>query len=60
MTTKKGKKRVKNEPVHYDEVKKKHSIFLTPSTWEKARKISKDKEISVSVYIEELIRTQDA
>ena len=60
MTTKKSKKRIKNVPVHYDELKEKHTIHVTPQSWEKAKRLSKLKNISVSVYIEELIRTQDA
>ncbi len=59
MTTKK-EKRMKGKPVHYDQVKTKHTIFLTPSTWEKAREISKKKKTSVSVFIEELIRNHGA
>ena len=51
---------MRGTPVHYDEVKKKRTIMLTPSMWEKARGIAQSKKISVSVYIEELIRNQDA
>ncbi len=60
MTIKKGQKRVKNEPVHYEQLKEKHTIHVTPSTWGKVKKFAKKEGVSVSVYIEELIRKQDA
>ena len=60
MKTKKGKKRVKNEPVHYEELKEKHTIHVTPKTWGKVKEFAKKEGVSVSIYIEELIRKQDA
>ncbi|NEO16781.1 MAG: hypothetical protein F6J98_32985 [Moorea sp. SIO4G2] len=51
MTTKK-QKRIRGIPVQNEEVKKRPTIFLTPSTWEKAQELSKNKKISVSVFIE--------
>ena len=59
MTMKK-EKRVRGKAVHYEEVKERRTIMLTPVAWEKAKGLAKEKNISVSVYIEELIRTQDA
>lgn len=55
MTMKK-EKRIRGKAVHYEEVKEKRTIMLTPSAWEYAKRISKEESISVSVYIEELIR----
>ena len=55
MTMKK-EKRIRGKAVHYDEVKERRTIMLTPSAWENAKKLSKEKEISISKYIEELIR----
>ena len=60
MTTKKGKKRMKNIPVHYEQLKEKHTIHLTPIAWNKVKDLAKQKGVSVSVHIEELIRAQDA
>jgi hypothetical protein len=34
MATGKGKKRVKNQPVLYDSLKKKKALWLTTETWE--------------------------
>ncbi len=55
MTMKK-EKRIRGKAVHYEEVKERRTIMLTPSTWESAKKLSKEEGISVSKYIEELIR----
>ena len=52
----KKEKRIRGKAVHYEEVKEKRTIMLTPSAWEYAKNVAKDKKISVSVYIEELIR----
>ncbi len=56
MSTGKGKKRVKNQPVFYEEIKKSHDISLTDSSWSKAKKRALEKGISASEYIERLIR----
>ncbi|WP_017739940.1 hypothetical protein [Scytonema hofmannii] len=36
----KGKKRVKNQPVFYDEKKEKHMVGLTPTAWRKLQAIA--------------------
>lgn len=43
-------------PVHYDELKKKHGIWLTDSTWSKLRELSKNEGVSVGEYVERLVR----
>lgn len=55
----KGKKRIKNVPVFYEELKKKHSIFLTDSAWRKLQGIAKLNKTSVSQIIERLVREDD-
>jgi len=52
----KGKKRVKNQPILHDEVKKSRHIFLTPSSWEKMRIYAFDQGISISELIEQWAR----
>lgn len=59
MQPPKGKKRIKNVPVFYDEVKKKHSIFLTDSAWSKLQGIAKLNKTSVSEIIEKLVRDSE-
>jgi hypothetical protein len=38
MTIKKGIKRIKNQPVYYDEIKGKRTVFLTPTAWDNIKK----------------------
>ena len=56
----KKEKRVKGKAVHYEEVKERRTIMLTPVAWEKAKGLAKEKNMSVSLYIEELIRNHGA
>jgi len=51
-----GKKRVKNQPILHDEVKKSRHVFLTPSSWEKMRTSAFDQGISISELIERWAR----
>ena len=55
----KKEKRVRGKAVHYDEVKERRTIMLTPVAWKKAKELAKEEKMSVSVYIEELIRKQN-
>ncbi len=56
MSTRKSIKGTKNTPFIYDEVKKKHGIFLTPSSWEWLQEKAKSEGTSVSELIEQLVR----
>ncbi|NJM69237.1 MAG: hypothetical protein HC862_02855 [Scytonema sp. RU_4_4] len=56
MSTGKGKKRIKNVPVLYEETKKQRGIMLTDTAWEIAVIKAKEIGISVSEYLERLIR----
>ncbi|MBO3458726.1 hypothetical protein G7B40_016210 [Aetokthonos hydrillicola Thurmond2011] len=56
MSTGKGKKRIKNQPVLYNELKKIHGISLTDSSWNKLKNISKEKGLSVSEFVEQWLR----
>ena len=56
MSTGKGKKRIKNQPVFYDEPKKGHQLMLTDSAWNMLKKVSSLNNVSASQYIEEIIR----
>lgn len=60
MQPEKGKKRIKNVPVLHNEVKKKHSIFLTDSAWKKLQGIAKLTKTSVSEVIEKLVNKDDS
>ncbi|MFB2770156.1 hypothetical protein ACE1AT_12850 [Pelatocladus sp. BLCC-F211] len=53
MATKKGLKRIKNQPVYHDEIKVKRTVFLTPTAWEKIKEEAKNRGISASELVEE-------
>jgi len=52
----KGKKRTKNIPVLYDEIKKRRGINLTDTAWEILARQAKIEKISVSELIERYAR----
>ena len=56
MSTRKSIKGTKNTPFLYDEVKQRHSIFLTPSSWEWLKEQAKANDTSPSELIEQIIR----
>jgi hypothetical protein len=51
------RKRIKNQPVLYDEVKKKRGVMLTDTAWHKIQELAVRKKISASEYLENLIRS---
>ncbi|HLO88566.1 MAG TPA: hypothetical protein VK203_26650 [Nostocaceae cyanobacterium] len=57
MSTRKGKKRIKNTPVLYDEIKKQRGINLTDTAWEILARTAKIQQISVSELIERYARS---
>ncbi len=59
MSTGKGKKRTKNTPVFYNEIKKQRGINLTDTAWEILARQAKIEEISVSELIERYARNLD-
>ncbi|WP_414583074.1 hypothetical protein [Scytonema sp. PCC 10023] len=56
MSTGKGIKRIKNNPVFYPELKKGHEISLTDYSWNKLKSLAKKKGISASEYVEQWLR----
>jgi hypothetical protein len=56
MPTGKGKKRIKDQPVLHNGLKKQRSIWLTNESWEKAQEKSVHLGVSTSEYLEILIR----
>ncbi len=56
MSTGKGVKRTKNNPVFYTELKKGHEIFLTDSSWHKLKNLANKKGLSASEYVEQWLR----
>ena len=56
MATGKGKKRVRNTPVLYDEAKKRRGVWLTDTAWHSIQELAVKEGISASEYLEELIR----
>ncbi|BAZ22015.1 hypothetical protein NIES4073_28960 [Kalymmatonema gypsitolerans NIES-4073] len=56
MSTGKGKKRIKNQPVLYDGLKKQRAVWLTSVAWEKAQSVAVRLGVSTSEYLEQLIR----
>jgi hypothetical protein len=59
MQPSKGKKRIKNQPIFYDELKKPKTFTLTPTAWKKLQALSIDAGLSASEYLERLIREID-
>ncbi|QSV62804.1 MAG: hypothetical protein HEQ26_08595 [Dolichospermum sp. DL01] len=55
-STGKGIKRTKNQPVFYEELKKRRNIMVTNTAWENLIKASNSLEISVSELIERVGR----
>lgn len=53
MTTKKGIKRIKSQPVYHDEIKGKRTVFLTPTAWDNIKKEAASRRISASELVEE-------
>ncbi|BAY49738.1 hypothetical protein SAMD00079811_73670 [Scytonema sp. HK-05] len=56
MSTGKGIKRIKNNPVFYAELKKGHEISLTDYSWNKLKNLAKKKGLSASEYVEQWLR----
>ncbi|MGH8001607.1 MAG: hypothetical protein ACREPR_19840 [Brasilonema sp.] len=56
MSTGEGRKRVKNIPVLYEELKKKRGVMLTDTAWQKIQELALKEKTSASEYLEELIR----
>ena len=60
MSTGKGKKRIKNMPVLYEESKKRRGVMLTDTAWSYAVIKARENGISVSEYLERLLRGMTA
>ena len=56
MSIRRSIKGTKNTPFIHDEIKKKHGIFLTPSSWEWLQKKARIEGTSVSELIEQWVR----
>ncbi|KZL49993.1 hypothetical protein PN488_11320 [Nodularia spumigena CS-591/12] len=56
MSTGKGKKRVKNTPVLYNEIKKKRGVMLTDTAWYSVQELAAKNDVSASEYLEVMIR----
>ncbi|MBE9212368.1 hypothetical protein IQ247_06535 [Plectonema cf. radiosum LEGE 06105] len=56
MTTGKGKKRVKNTPVFYEQPKKRRGVWLTDYAWQGIQEKAALSKTSASEYLEQLIR----
>jgi len=53
MATKKGLKRIKNQPVYHNEIKGKRTVFLTPTAWDNIKNEAASRGISASELVEE-------
>lgn len=56
QSEKRGEKRMRGVPVHYDELKKQHGVWLTDSAWAKVKGLAKTEGVSVGEYLERIIR----
>jgi predicted transcriptional regulator len=59
MSTGKGKKRLRNVPALYDEMKSVHRLMLTPTAWKKLQEIAVQQNTSISELIEVWARNYD-
>ncbi len=59
MSTGKGIKRIRNQPVLHDEVKKRHGVLLTDTAWELLARKAQSEETSISEVIEKWARNID-
>jgi len=59
MSTTKGIKRTKNQPVLYTELKKERAVNLTDTVWNKLSEIAAKEGISRSEAIERMVRNID-
>ncbi|MEH2132161.1 MAG: hypothetical protein V7K86_16350 [Nostoc sp.] len=53
----KGKKATRNQPLFYEELKKKHGIWLTNTSWEILVMQAAIEEISISEFLERYARS---
>lgn len=58
MSSRKGKKAVRNIPLFYDEKKRVHGITLTDFAWEGLSALAQQQQISVSELVERWARTE--
>lgn len=56
MSTGKGKKRLRNQPVLYDEMKKSRCVWLTDSSWLFLQENAVKSNKTTSEYLEGIIR----
>ncbi len=59
MSISKWQKRLKNIPVIHDELKRKRTINLTDTSWNKIKAIAVERKTSVSEILEKIIRELD-
>lgn len=52
MSSRIGKKGLKGQPIYYEQVKHKHTIWLTDESWLMLQKEAKQQKTSVSELIE--------
>jgi hypothetical protein len=56
MSSRTGKKAMRDNPLFYDELKARHGIWLTPKAWENLQTEAKRQNLSVSELIEQYAR----
>ncbi|NEO96421.1 MAG: hypothetical protein F6K56_42355 [Moorea sp. SIO3G5] len=54
----KTKKRMRGVPVHHDELKKPHTVWLTGAAWKWLQLSAKESNTSVGEFVENWIRSQ--
>ncbi|NEQ11765.1 MAG: hypothetical protein F6K37_39635 [Moorea sp. SIO4E2] len=54
----KTRKRMRGVPVHHDELKKPHTVWLTGTTWRWLQLSAKDSNTSVGEFLEKLVRSE--
>jgi hypothetical protein len=59
MSRRKGQKAVRNVPLYHSEVKEKHLIMVTPTSWNKMKAEAQRQGTSISELIELWAQTLD-
>jgi hypothetical protein len=58
MSTRKGKKGLRDVPIFYTQKKRKHGICLTDIAWEALNELAHQQGVSVSEFIERWARAE--
>ncbi|EGJ33861.1 MULTISPECIES: hypothetical protein [Moorena] len=58
INERKTRKRMRGVPVHHDELKKPHTVWLTGTTWKWLQLSARESNTSVGELVEKIIRSE--